>query len=128
MAKHQYLITLIVYKPLIRKFNSWTIPQKPQWGRKSSQCKYHIITQSIENIYQQLPVAVKIHENKSFYLFSINVKYSQNSGQLYLITPRRNLRLFPFFATCFQFCNAFVRTSCNRNFSEDFTRDGIKEL
>ena len=36
-------------------------------------------------------VAIKIHDRKSFYLFSINVQYTQNSGQFYLITPGRNL-------------------------------------
>ena len=35
-------------------------------------------------------VAIKIHDRKSFYLFSINVEYTQNSGQFYLITPGRN--------------------------------------
>ena len=130
MATSRCLTTLIVYKPLAGKFNSWTIPHKSQWGRESSLSKYHTITQSIENIY--IPAIAGRHKDSwqksSFYLFSINVKYGQNSGQFYLTTPRRNLRFFLFLLHAFNFAMLSLEPFATETSRKIFTKDGIKEF
>ena len=132
MATSRCLTTLIVYKPLAGKFYSWTIPHKSQWGRESSLSKYHTITQSIENIYIYIPAIAGRHKDSwqksSFYLFSINVKYSQNSRQFYLTTPRRNLQFFLFLLHAFNFAMLSLEPVATETSRKIFTKDGIKEF
>ena len=73
-------------------------------------------------------VAIKIHDRKSFYLFSINIKYTQNSGQFYLITPRRNLRFFPFSLRPFNFAMLSLESVATEISQKISTKDGIKEF